>query len=159
MKILALDIATTTGYSSSSGESGTFNCSFKKGESGSIRLLRFRNKVTELLDLIKPDIVAYERSAGRNTHSIKTQSEMIGVLTLMLEDRNIHYASYSPSDWKNGIFSSGFSFSEFLTSFSISSSNSSSSSLILSSSNSSSNRKAGIIMPFSITISWAFVCY
>ncbi|MDV3537918.1 hypothetical protein CMU94_02125 [Elizabethkingia anophelis] len=100
MKILALDIATTTGYSSSTGESGTFNCSFKKGESGSIRLLRFRNKVNELLDLIKPEVVAYERSAGRNTHSIKTQSEMIGVLTVMLEDRNIQYASYSPSEVK-----------------------------------------------------------
>lgn len=100
MKILALDIATTSGYSSSTGESGTFNCSFKKGESGSIRLLRFRNKVNELLDLIKPEVVAYERSAGRNTHSIKTQSEMIGVLTIMLEDRNIHYASYSPSEVK-----------------------------------------------------------
>ncbi|OPC53437.1 crossover junction endodeoxyribonuclease RuvC [Elizabethkingia bruuniana] len=100
MKILALDIATTSGYSSSSGESGTFNCSFKKGESGSIRLLRFRNKVNELLDLIKPEVVAYERSAGRNTHSIKTQSEMIGVLTLMLEDKNIQYASYSPSEVK-----------------------------------------------------------
>ncbi|WP_277496583.1 crossover junction endodeoxyribonuclease RuvC [Elizabethkingia anophelis] len=100
MKILALDIATTSGYSSSTGESGTFNCSFKKGESGSIRLLRFRNKVNELLDLIKPEVVAYERSAGRNTHSIKTQSEMIGVLTLMLEDRNIQYASYSPSEVK-----------------------------------------------------------
>lgn len=100
MKILALDIATTSGYATSAIESGTFNCSFKKGESGSIRLLRFRNKVTELLDLIKPDVVAYERSAGRNTHSIKTQSEMIGVLTLMLEDRNIQYASYSPSEVK-----------------------------------------------------------
>ncbi|HFI4796507.1 TPA: crossover junction endodeoxyribonuclease RuvC [Elizabethkingia anophelis] len=100
MKILALDIATTSGYSSSTGESGTFNCSFKKGESGSIRLLRFRNKVNELLDLIKPEVVAYERSAGRNTHSIKTQSEMIGVLTLILEDRNIQYASYSPSEVK-----------------------------------------------------------
>lgn len=100
MKILALDIATTSGYSSSTGESGTFNCSFKKGESGSIRLLRFRNKVNELLDLIQPEIVAYERSAGRNTHSIKTQSEMIGVLTIMLEDRNIQYASYSPSEVK-----------------------------------------------------------
>ena len=76
--ILALDIATKTGWKTRTA-SGVWDLKVNRGESESMRVIRFRAKVKELIELEKIDLVAYERAAGRYKSSIIVESEMIGV--------------------------------------------------------------------------------
>lgn len=64
MKILALDMATKTGWATPK-ESGvqTFDC--KRGESPGMRFLRFRKWLNDMDDLASPNVIAYEQPHHR----------------------------------------------------------------------------------------------
>ena len=68
-KILALDCATKTGYAlvvdGQLKESGVQDFSKKRGESNGILFLRFRKWIDVLVDLTKPEVLAYERAHFR----------------------------------------------------------------------------------------------
>jgi Holliday junction resolvasome RuvABC endonuclease subunit len=109
MKILALDVATKTGWAlgnltSLTGQTecigGTWNFSPKRDESGGMRLLRFKSKVKEIITLEKPDIVVFERTAGRHVNAIIIQAELHGVLKSLLDDNGIEYKAYSAPEIK-----------------------------------------------------------
>lgn len=97
--ILALDIATKTGWKTRTA-SGVWDLKVNRGESESMRVVRFRAKVKELIELEKIDLVAYERAAGRYKSSIIVESEMIGVLKLLCNELNIDMACYSATEIK-----------------------------------------------------------
>ena len=99
MNILALDIATKTGWATETA-GGVWGLEPNRGESIGMRVVRFKAKVIELIDLEDIDLIVYERPAGRNTRAIMTQSEMIGVLIDLCEDRGINYACYSAGEIK-----------------------------------------------------------
>lgn len=102
-KVLALDLATRTGWCFEDHRYlayGEWDLSFKKDESPGMRIVRFMSKLTELLDGVKPDIIAYELPTGKYITPIKTESELIGVLKLTAEQRGIEYKGYSPSEIK-----------------------------------------------------------
>jgi len=99
MKILALDIATITGWKTETA-SGTFNFKPNRGESEGMRVIRFKSKVTELIEMEKIEIVAYERAGGMHKASIIVESEMIGVLKVICEERGVSLACYSSSEIK-----------------------------------------------------------
>lgn len=65
-----------------------------------MRVIRFKSKVRELIEAEKPNVIVYERPAGRNVRAIQTQSEMIGVLIDLCHSEGIEYASYSPPEVK-----------------------------------------------------------
>jgi Holliday junction resolvasome RuvABC endonuclease subunit len=63
MKILALDLGTTTGWAIIDGKmilSGRWNLKGDRYEGGGMRLVRFRKYLNEVLDAEKPDLVVYE---------------------------------------------------------------------------------------------------
>ena len=97
--ILALDIATKTGWKTKTA-SGVWDLKVNRGESESMRVVRFRAKVKELIELEKIDLVAYERAAGMYKSSIIVESEMIGVLKLLCNELNIDLACYSATEIK-----------------------------------------------------------
>ena len=97
--ILALDIATKTGWKTRTA-SGIWDLKVNRGESESMRVVRFRAKVKELIELEKIDLVAYERAAGMYKSSIIVESEMIGVLKLLCNELNIDMACYSATEIK-----------------------------------------------------------
>ena len=97
--ILALDIATKTGWKTRTA-SGIWDLKVNRGESESMRVVRFRAKVKELIELEKIDLVAYERAAGMYKSSIIVESEMIGVLKLLCNELNIDLACYSATEIK-----------------------------------------------------------
>ena len=100
MRILALDIATKTGWRTETS-SGVWDFSkSKRGDSYGMRLIRFKSSVKEILDLEEIDIVVYERPAGMFKSSIIVASEMIGVLIALCEEREIQYTAYSATEIK-----------------------------------------------------------
>lgn len=79
MKILALDIATKTGWCTESA-SGAWDFSLKRGESYGMRVVKFKAAVREMIRLEGITLVSYERPAGLHKSSIMVASEMVGVL-------------------------------------------------------------------------------
>ena len=98
-KILALDIATHTGWCTETA-SGVWNLTPKRDESNGIRLLRLKAKVREIVELEKVDLIAFERSQGHHQNSVIVQSELHGVLKLYCEENKIQYVAYSPGELK-----------------------------------------------------------
>lgn len=98
-KILALDIATNTGWKTETA-SGVWNLKPNRGESEGIRVVRFKAKVRELVDLEGINLIAYERPAGMHKSSIMVASEMVGVLKDFCMERDIALACYSATEIK-----------------------------------------------------------
>ena len=104
MKILALDVASKTGFCAGTTErnfiSGVWDLSIKRDESSGMRLIRFKRKLVEMIEVEKPDVVVFERSAGRFMSAVIKQAELHGVLELYLEENKINYRAYSASEIK-----------------------------------------------------------
>jgi len=100
MKILSLDIASTTGWCLDKYLYGTWDFKTRKDESMGMKLIRFLAKLKEVYKLEKFDIVVYERPAGRHAHAIIHQAKLIGILEQFCEENNVEYKSYSASEIK-----------------------------------------------------------
>lgn len=98
-RILALDVATNCGWATKNA-SGVWDLSVKRDESGGMRLLRFRSKLKEIIELEDINLVCFERSAGQHKSSIIVQSEIHGVLKTFLIDNNIEFRAFSASEIK-----------------------------------------------------------
>ncbi len=59
VKVLALDIATNTGWKTRTS-SGVWNLKPNRGESEGMRVVRFKSKVRELISLENISLVSYE---------------------------------------------------------------------------------------------------
>ncbi len=98
-KILALDIATKTGWRTKTS-SGVWNLTPNRGESSGMRVVRFKAKVREIIELEGITQVSYERPAGLHKSSIMVASEMVGVLMDLCIELGVQYASYSATEIK-----------------------------------------------------------
>lgn len=98
-KILALDIATNTGWKTETA-SGVWNLKPNRGESEGIRVVRFKAKVREIVELEEINLISYERPAGMHKSSIMVASEMVGVLKDFCMERDITLACYSATEIK-----------------------------------------------------------
>jgi Holliday junction resolvasome RuvABC endonuclease subunit len=99
MKLLALDIATKTGWRTATS-SGVWDLKPNRGESSGMRVVRFKSKVKELIEIEGITQISYERPAGLHKSSIMVASEMIGVLMDLCIELGVEYASYSASEIK-----------------------------------------------------------
>lgn len=99
LKILALDIATITGWKTETS-SGVWNLKPNRGESDGIRIVRFKAKVREMIALEGITLISYERPAGLHKSSIMVASEMIGVLKDLCIEQSVDLACYSASEIK-----------------------------------------------------------
>lgn len=99
MNVLALDIATTTGWKTKTA-SGIWDLKPKRGESDGMRVIRFKAKVREVIQLENIGLVSYERPAGLHKSSIIVASEMIGVLKELCIEMNVQYSCYSATEIK-----------------------------------------------------------
>jgi Holliday junction resolvasome RuvABC endonuclease subunit len=101
MNVLALDIASTTGWAKDfSTFYGTWDFKTRKDESIGMKLIRFRSKLEEVHKLMELDLIVYERPAGRHTNSIIHQSKLIAVLEEFCETKGIDYKAYSATEIK-----------------------------------------------------------
>lgn len=99
MKILSLDIATTTGWKTESA-SGTWSLKPNRGESEGMRVVRFKSKVREMIHMESITLVSYERPAGFHKAAIMVASEMVGVLKDLCIELNVELACYSATEIK-----------------------------------------------------------
>lgn len=106
MRILALDLATKTGWATDTS-SGVWDLKPRHGESVGMRVIRFKAKLKEIIEVDEIDLISYERPSGRNSRAIQVQSELIGVLITLCHENNIEYASYIPSEIKRHASGSG----------------------------------------------------
>jgi Holliday junction resolvasome RuvABC endonuclease subunit len=99
MKVLSLDIGTNTGWKTTTS-SGVWNLKPNRGESEGMRVVRFKSKVRELINLEGITLVSYERPAGMHKSSIMVASEMVGVLKDLCIELGVELACYSASEIK-----------------------------------------------------------
>ncbi len=100
LKILSLDIASTTGWAMSETEYGTWNLKTRKDESMGMKLIRFRGKLDEMYEIMKFDLVLYERPAGRFKNSIIHEAKLIAIAEEWCERNKVEYRSYSATEIK-----------------------------------------------------------
>ena len=99
MNVLALDVATKTGFATRSG-SGVWDFKVKRDESAGMRLIRFKQKLIEILDVEDINLVVFERTSGFHKNALIVQAELHGVLKSVLEERGIEYRAYSAGEIK-----------------------------------------------------------
>lgn len=101
MKVLSLDIASTTGWALDTDTYGTWDFKTRKDESMGMKLIRFKAKLKEIHDLESLDIIIYERPAGRHASSVIHQAKLIAVLEKFCEENSIEYKAYSAKEIKS----------------------------------------------------------
>lgn len=99
LNILALDVATSTGWCTATA-SGTWSLGAKRDESKGMRLIRMKAKLREVVDAEQIDVLVFERSQGRNQNAVIVQSELHGVVKLFCEENQLEYRAYSPKEIK-----------------------------------------------------------
>lgn len=99
MNVLALDLATKTGWAHSCGESGVWDLSIRRDESSGMRLLRLRAKLDEVMSLQPFDIMVFETAicSPKTRQGFGTGVELITTAKLWAMDRDIEHCGYSPS--------------------------------------------------------------
>ena len=99
MKILSLDVATHTGWCTET-TSGVWDLSPKRDQSMSMRLVKMKAFLREIVAMESIEMVVFERSQGAHQNAVIIQSELHGVLKLFCEESNLPYKAYSPSEIK-----------------------------------------------------------
>lgn len=99
MNVLALDIATHTGFCTKTA-SGVWDFSIKRDESSGFRLIRFKAKLKEICALEEINVIVFERNAGFHKNAIIVLGEMQGICKLFCEENKIEYRAYSASEIK-----------------------------------------------------------
>lgn len=100
MKILALDIASLTGWCLNNNIYGTWDLKTRKDESMGMKLIRFKSKLKEIHAAEDLDLIVYERPAGRHANSIIHQAKLIAILEEFCENTGIAYSASSASEIK-----------------------------------------------------------
>lgn len=98
-KILALDIATKTGWATSTS-SGIWDFKLKRGESEGMKVVRFKSRLEEMIKLEEINLIVYERPAGLHASSVIAASKFIGVMEEVCERLSINYSGYSAKEIK-----------------------------------------------------------
>lgn len=106
-KILAFDIATTTGFCYGLNHHGFFNNKPNKDESNGFRLIRFEDMVIDIINISKPDVLYFERVSGHHVQAVKVQSQFQGILERLCLKRDIPYSSKSATEIKKFITGKG----------------------------------------------------
>lgn len=103
MNLLALDPATNCGYAHSCGVSGTWDLSVRRDESGGMKLIRLRAKLTEMRDSVGVGVIVFEaarHAAPKMQGALVVQAELQGVIKAWCIDNEVQFRGYSPSEIK-----------------------------------------------------------
>lgn len=103
MKILSLDLATVSGwaYNKPTINGGVWNLKPKRGSSEGMKLIKLRSLLEDFHKTCGGiDLIAYEKPAGRFINGVISVAELVAVVKLFCEDKNIDYTSYRPTEVK-----------------------------------------------------------
>ena len=100
MRILSVDQATKCGWAMSVTESGVWDFSIKKDESGGMRLIRFRAKLEEVHKLTPLDLITYERVSGFHKNALIVSAQLTSVIQVFCHDHGIEHRAFSAGEIK-----------------------------------------------------------
>jgi len=89
MNILALDLATKTGWAHSDGGSGVQDFKPRRGDSPGMRWVEFTAWLRRLLDACPTDIIAYEQAHHRGGAATHVAHSLIGMVEKVSAERKI----------------------------------------------------------------------
>ena len=93
MRILALDLATMTGWAHSSGVSGVQAFNPRRGDSPGMRWLEFKAWLNRVLDLEPADVLVYEQAHHRGGAATHLAHSMISVVEQVAAERGLEVTS------------------------------------------------------------------
>ena len=98
MIILALDLATNTGWAHSSGISGVWSLKPKKDESDGIRVIKLGQRIKWVKKSLGIDLLVYEaaRHGGISSRGLVTHAELQGLVKHLSDGLIYQYRGYSP---------------------------------------------------------------
>lgn len=101
MKILALDMATETGWAMNIPEvSGVANFSVSRGESPGMRFIRFTTWLNRMIDRVKPDMIIYEQAHHRGGAATEVAVGLVTHLQSVCAKRGINFTKCHTSKIK-----------------------------------------------------------
>jgi hypothetical protein len=107
IRILALDLATKTGWAHSLGPSGVQDFSPRRGDSPGMRWLNFRGWLNRVLDDAPADVIAYEQAHHRGGAATHVAHALISTVEAIAAERNIEVTNRHTSTIKKHAISTG----------------------------------------------------
>jgi len=93
MNILALDLATRTGWAHSCGESGVQDFSPRRGDSPGMKWLAVRAWLNRVADMAQIDLIAYEQTHHRGGAATHSGHAMIAIVEAFAAEKQIQITS------------------------------------------------------------------
>lgn len=93
MKILALDLATKTGWAHSDGGSGVQSFKPRRGDSPGMRWIEFRAWLQRVLDAAPTDLIVYEQAHHRGGAPTHVAHSLIACVEMVVAHRKIDISS------------------------------------------------------------------
>jgi len=98
MRLLALDMATKTGWANNLfgkvDTSGVQDFSLKRGESAGMRLIKFRAWLSNMVELIKPEVIVYEQGFSRGGAATDVAVGLKSIMLVIAEENGIEVSPY-----------------------------------------------------------------
>lgn len=92
MKILALDMATVTGWATNNPEmSGVENFKKRAGESRGMLFIRFESWLRDMISCYGPDLIVYERPHARGRAANEVLNGLLALLTMACTTNTVQY--------------------------------------------------------------------
>ena len=87
--ILALDLATKTGWAHSNGNSGVQDFAPRRGDSPGMRWIEFKAWLCRVLDLCPTNVIAYEQAHHRGGAPTHVAHSLISIVETVATEREI----------------------------------------------------------------------
>lgn len=99
INVLAIDQASKCGWCTRNAY-GVWDFNTRKDESAGMKMLRFRSKLKEVVELENINLIVYERVAGQHANSIIHASKMVAIIETLCEELGIDYKAVSAGEVK-----------------------------------------------------------
>ncbi len=115
LKLLALDLATRTGWAHSCGASGVQDFAPRRGDSPGMRWIAFRAWLNRVLDDAPADVIAYEQAHHRGGAATHVAHSLISNVEAVAAERNIELTNRHTATIKKHALGTGRGDKEAMT--------------------------------------------
>ena len=100
INILALDLATITGWASSDGTSGVQSFKPRRGDSPGVRYLNLRAWLSEMYEIIPFELIVYEQPLHRGGHATEVLVGMATTVQAWAAEHGVETTTRRPDEIK-----------------------------------------------------------
>lgn len=100
VRLLAIDPAERTGWAVSKTEYGLWDLKPKKDENFAFKLLKFKAKLKEIIQLVEINTIVFERPSGFHASAVISHAKYVGIIELFATENNIPFKGYSATEIK-----------------------------------------------------------